>query len=498
MSYKDSPDIEPNSTSKKNYFIILGAFILVLVCLFLLWKPIKSTKIQMDFSPEQLGKVLSEEANSSRLYMPSFISQSSGARDHFPLSSTLRDYSVLVTPKTANAHVEKQLYTMVLQPQRNYQNNVRNDEDNYIDYSDIDEVNNVENEDNSADDLIDYIVEQGDTLNKILVNKYGVKYADVMLLIQSNKQLSDLKIGQKISFKIDKNDRLVSFEVNINKNKQLVYERLNDAFIEQVNDVVGDWIDVNLKGVINTNLGKDGQDSGLTRKEISEIEKILQSQIDFKKIQSKDRFSVVVSREMVGNEIKKSELKAIDFYTKGQDYYAFLANDGHYYDENANGLTLAFLERPVNGNPRISSQFNPRRLHPVTGKVAPHNGVDFAVSRGTPIYSVADGVVTVAQYSPSAGNFITIKHNAQYLTRYMHNDKLLVKAGDKVKKGQQIALSGNTGRSTGPHLHYEVHINGKPVNPLTAALPKTLGLTGKEKNTFLENVKRYKAQLTRS
>ena len=101
----------------------------------------------------------------------------------------------------------------------------------------------------------------------------------------------------------------------------------------------------------------------------------------------------------------------------------------------------------------------------------------------------------IAKYSGSAGNYIAIRHGRQYMTAYMHLDKILVKPGQQVKQGDKIGLSGNTGRSTGPHLHFELHINNKPVNPLTASLPINEGLTGKSKKAFIERVKSIQSQL---
>ena len=144
---------------------------------------------------------------------------------------------------------------------------------------------------------------------------------------------------------------------------------------------------------------------------------------------------------------------------------------------------------------RVSSQFNPRRINPVTGRLAAHKGVDFAMPVGTPVLATGDGEVIVAKYSGAAGNFIAIRHGSQYTTRYMHLRQLLVKPGQRVKRGDRIALSGNTGRSTGPHLHYELWINQQAVNPLTATLPRADGLTGKDKQEYLAKVKEIKPQL---
>ncbi|EQA14930.1 peptidase M23 family protein, partial [Glaesserella parasuis SW140] len=141
--------------------------------------------------------------------------------------------------------------------------------------------------------------------------------------------------------------------------------------------------------------------------------------------------------------------------------------------------------------------FNPRRLHPVTRRVAPHKGVDFAVRSGTPIIAPADGVVEhIAYQANGAGRYIKLRHGGQYTTVYMHLSRSLVKVGQSVKKGQRIALSGNTGRSTGAHLHYEFHINGRPVNPMTVKLPGIgSGMPDKERKAFLVKARNIETKL---
>ena len=183
------------------------------------------------------------------------------------------------------------------------------------------------------------------------------------------------------------------------------------------------------------------------------------------------------------------------YYIAGKDYYAIRAEDGKFYDRNGTGLAKGFLRFPTAKQFRISSNFNPRRTNPVTGRVAPHRGVDFAMPQGTPVLSVGDGEVVVAKRSGAAGYYVAIRHGRSYTTRYMHLRKILVKPGQKVKRGDRIALSGNTGRSTGPHLHYEVWINQQAVNPLTAKLPRTEGLTGSDRREFLAQAKEIVPQL---
>ena len=251
-----------------------------------------------------------------------------------------------------------------------------------------------------------------------------------------------------------------------------------------------------IKGEIQSSFVTDARKSGLTNNEISIITRALQWRLDFRRLQVADKFVAIVKREMHGERLTNSQLIGVRIKNGSKDYYAILADDGKYYNINGDSLSQSFFRYPLMKQARVSSHFNPRRLHPISGQVTPHNGVDFAVSRGTPVLSVGNGEVVIAKYSGSAGNYIAIRHGRQYMTTYMHLDKILVKPGQQVKQGEKIALSGNTGRSTGPHLHFELHINNKPVNPLTASLPISEGLTGKSKNVFLEKAKEVKSKLS--
>lgn len=347
---------------------------------------------------------------------------------------------------------------------------------------------------NEKGNTVQYTIVRGDTLHQILL-RYNVNRKDVYQLTSEFKQLANLRIGQQISWTTDDDHNLLNLNWTISSNNIRIYEKSGDKFVENSEIVEGVIKNVILKGEINTSFIADARSAGLTSSEIALIMRALQWRLDFKRLQIGDKFSVVLSREMHGERLSTSQLLAIRFKNGAKEYYAFLADDGKYYDIDGGSLSQSFFRYPLAKKARVSSQFNPRRLHPVTGKIAPHNGVDFAVSRGTPVLSVGNGEVVIAKYSGSAGNYIAIRHGRQYMTTYMHLDKILVKPGQQVKQGDKIGLSGNTGRSTGPHLHFELHINNKPVNPLTASLPINEGLTGKSKNAFIEKVKNIKPRL---
>ncbi len=142
---------------------------------------------------------------------------------------------------------------------------------------------------------------------------------------------------------------------------------------------------------------------------------------------------------------EQSQLLGVRLRSEGKDYYAIRAEDGKFYDRNGTGLAKGSSAIPTAKQFRISSNFNPRRTNPVTGRVAPHRGVDFAMPQGTPVLSVGDGEVVVAKRSGAAGYYVAIRHGRSYTTRYMHLRKILVKRGEGEGRVSASDFPGNTG-----------------------------------------------------
>jgi murein DD-endopeptidase len=342
----------------------------------------------------------------------------------------------------------------------------------------------------------EYTVSSGDTLSSAL-NQYGIEMGDINALVSSDKDLRNMRVGQQLSWTLDTDGQLQTFSWEIDRRETRTYQRAdNGSFKMQQELQKGEWQNNVLKGEVRGSFAASAQRAGLTSAETSNVIKAMQWQMDFRKLRAGDDFSVLMSREMLDGKSAQSQLLGVRLRTGGKDYYAFRAEDGKFYDRNASGLARGFMRFPTVKQYRVSSNFNPRRLNPVTGRIAPHKGVDFALPIGTPVLAVGDGEVVMAKNGGAAGNYVAIRHGRQYMTRYMHLSKALVKPGQKVKRGDRIALSGNTGRSTGPHLHYEVWINNQAVNPLTAKLPRMEGLTGKDRSTYMAQVKTWLPQLT--
>ncbi len=349
--------------------------------------------------------------------------------------------------------------------------------------------------DQTAPGLHEYVVSSGDTLSNVL-NQYGIDMSEIAALVESDKDLRDLQPGQQLSWTTNAEGELQSLSWQMSRREIRTYQQSGNTFKSSTQILRGQWTNKLLRGEVRDSFVVSALKAGLSNGEISQVSRALQWQLDFRKLRKGDHFTALISREMLNGKKQQSQLIGVRLHTGGKDYYAFRSRDGKFYDRRGNGLAPGFLRFPTAVQHRVSSPFNPRRLNPVTGRISPHKGVDFAMPLGTPVLSIGDGEVVVAQHSGSAGNYLTIRHGRQYTTRYMHLKKLLVKPGQKVRRGQRIALSGNTGRSTGPHLHFEIWINSQAVNPVTAKLPRLEGLTGKNRRIFLAEVARTAPQLT--
>ncbi len=346
----------------------------------------------------------------------------------------------------------------------------------------------------STNGVQDYVVSTGDTLSSIL-NQYGIDMGEISQLTSTDKDLENLKIGQQLSWTLTPDGNLQQLSWDISRRETRVYDRTDNGFKRDVEVQQGEWVNRVIKGKVSGSFVASARAAGLSSNEVNDVVKALQWQMDFRKLKAGDEFSALISREQLDGKRAQSHLLGVRLKTGGKDYFAIRADDGKFYDQNGNGLAKGFLRFPTSRQFRVSSNFNPRRLNPVTGRIAPHRGVDFAMPQGTPVLSVGDGEVIVAKHDGAAGNYVAIRHGRTYTTRYMHLKKLLVKPGDKVKRGERIALSGNTGRSTGPHLHFEVWINQQAVNPLTAKLPRTEGLAGADRRAYLAQVREIRPQL---
>jgi len=205
------------------------------------------------------------------------------------------------------------------------------------------------------------------------------------------------------------------------------------------------------------------------QKLVNEITRIFESRIDFRKLRKGDRIILAFDEEIADERFSgAATVRAVSLNHQGKDFYAFYFPDeagGSYYDEKGRSLETAFLPSPVSTG-RITSGFSKERLHPVSGKYTPHYGIDFAAPMGTPIVSIADGVVQEAKDHRTKGKFVRIKHPDGYETEYLHMSRFEkgIGRGASVPRGQIIGYVGTTGIATGPHVELRLKKNGSLID----------------------------------
>ena len=345
-----------------------------------------------------------------------------------------------------------------------------------------------------------FTIVRGDTLSK-LFSKAGVTKAEMQKVLAADLDvlaLDTVTVGNKIEFWIDKKRQLQKLVVIFNRANKVIYSRYTDGTFQAKNVISkGLWQPRVFAGYVSGSFYSSAEKQGLTPKQISRISDLLAPKINFKRdIQKGDKFKVLVEEQHVAGELTgASRIKGVYIETKKGHFSIFQYKDGNFYDDKGRSLEAGFQRLPLQHPARISSRFNPYRVHPITGRITAHNGVDFAVGVGTKVIATGDGIVRLVTNHPYAGKYIVIEHNERYTTRYLHLSRSLVRVGQKVKRGQVIALSGNTGRTTGPHLHYEFKIDGKPVNPLTVNIPVIKKLNEQDEQQFVQTIKKCKLMM---
>lgn len=345
---------------------------------------------------------------------------------------------------------------------------------------------------------VHYFVKVGDTLSNIF-SSWQLPYETAHKILEADLEmlkLDTIKPGDHLELLVDKETRrLVALTYHESLIERSVYS-LNDdgSFDYQFIEMPGEWKEKMYTGEVNGSFSLSAHKIGLSSHQIANITRTLKDKINFARdLRAGDRFSVLVSEQYADDHLTgKTEVQGISIQLRGREVAAFLADDGRFYDREGNSLEQAFDRYPVDRQyRRITSAFNPKRKHPVTGRITPHNGTDFATPVGAPIYSTGDGKVIAVRNHPYAGKYLVIEHNSVYKTRYLHLHRFLVKKGQQVKRGQKIALAGATGRITGPHLHFEVLVRDRAVDPMKANLPMASSISKEEKSAFYARISEF-------
>ncbi len=282
----------------------------------------------------------------------------------------------------------------------------------------------------------------------------------------------------------------------INNTSSVEIRKLNDSFLVKENIIKLNKKEVVVKSKIKNNLYSSAVNAGVEPNIIVEFARVFGFEVDFQRdIREGDWFEILYEKfEDDNNKIRDTgKIIYASMYVNREEInlYNFEYNKfEEYYDIRGKSITKSLMKTPINGA-RLSSSFGMRK-HPILGYNKMHRGTDFAAPSGTPIMASGSGTVTRARWCGGGGNCVKIKHNSTYETVYAHMKAFAkgVKEGRKVKQGQIIGYVGSTGLSTGPHLHYEVHVNGKKVNSQKLKLPSGKILKGEERKQFeLERIK---------
>ncbi|MDC0046751.1 peptidoglycan DD-metalloendopeptidase family protein [Candidatus Pelagibacter sp.] len=350
-------------------------------------------------------------------------------------------------------------------------------------------------------------VKSGETFDKILED-YSIEKKEITKIKNSLEKIiniNKLNTKQIIKINLDKtNNKIIEFTFKISNTQKVFLSRniINDYFNEEILSIKLDKQVIYSENIILQSLYKSATDQNIPANIIIEFARIYGFQVDFQRdIRKKDKFQIMY--EIFLNEknqtVETGQILFANLKLSGQDnslyYFDEKGNEGH-FDKNGKSVKKALMKTPINGA-RLSSPFGMRK-HPIDGFNKMHKGTDFAAPMGTPIMASGDGVVKKAGWCGGGGNCVKIKHNSTYQTVYAHMSKFArgIKSGVRVKQGQTIGYVGSTGKSTGPHLHYEVIVNGKKVNSQKLKLPSGKILKGKERKLF--ETKKIKLDVLRS
>lgn len=323
-------------------------------------------------------------------------------------------------------------------------------------------------------------IEEGQTFFDIF-RHYGIDMADLAHLQEASADVYSLRKvypGNQYKIRVDPADHVRSLVYGINDDTTLRITKTDAGFLAEKISAQYEREIHHVGGAIRDNLINAigvGKDNILLALNLSDI---FAWDIDFSTdLRKGDEFRIIVEGLYKDGQFRKyGNILSATFKNNGKDYAAYRFEhdaEADYYDPDGISLRKAFLKAPLNFR-RISSSFTSRRLHPILKIYRPHNGIDYSAPKGTPVSAVGDGTVTFSGYKGQYGKLVIVRHPNGYRTYYGHLSRIKKNArrGSKVKQGDIIGSVGSTGLATGPHLHFEMRRNNKPVNPRTIKMPR--------------------------
>ena len=347
------------------------------------------------------------------------------------------------------------------------------------------------------------LIKRNDSLFAIL-NQLGVPKEDIINLINSKKSslLSKIEVGDKIRIFVDSDGFLQKLFYVDDFEKGVLAERKNNEFTisKYINEI--EKVRVFKHVVIEDSMYMSGLREEIPDSVLMDLAYINGWDIDFTHdIQPGDNYSLIYEEIIVnGEKVVDGDILISEFNNKEKKYVAVRFNidrdNAEYFNPDGENVKKAFLRSPVEIS-YISSKYNLKRRHPVLHTIRAHRGVDYAANTGSPVRATGDGTVSFAQYNGGCGNEVKIKHSEDYETRYCHLDRFnpRTKVGRKVKQGQTIGYVGSTGLATGPHLHYEFHVNGKHTDPLKVRFPNASPIESSQLTAYKTKFKSLQKEL---
>ncbi len=348
---------------------------------------------------------------------------------------------------------------------------------------------------------VKYIIQNNDSIEKILkdlsINKEDIKNISNSL---KQKKLTNIYAGRQLSLVMKKlndgSNSVINIVYPVNNTLSIEIRKSQNNFIVKENVLKLYKKEVVVKNEIKNNLYSSAVNAGLEPNVIVEFARIFGFEVDFQRdIRKGDWFEILYERFEDDNEKVRDTGKIVyaSMFVNGEEINLYNFNDGTdigFYDLKGKSIVKSLMKTPINGA-RLSSSFGMRK-HPILGYNKMHRGTDFAAPSGTPIMASGAGKITRARWCGGGGNCVKIKHNSTYQTVYAHMKSFAkgIKEGRRVRQGQIIGYVGSTGLSTGPHLHYEVIVNGKKVNSQKLKLPSGKVLKGEQRKLFeVERIK---------
>ena len=341
------------------------------------------------------------------------------------------------------------------------------------------------------------IVKKGQTFSKILdnFNFENKKKFEIINSINKIFDLRDLNINQKIIFLVNDKKIIKKIIIELNYKTNLIVDL--GSKINVMKKELVTFSDIESKEYLITNsLYADGINNNIPNQILIKLIQLFSFDLDFQRDIRKDT-QVSVSYEKILTENKSKyffgdiQYARVTIKNNTLEYFKFLTDDGFvdYFNREGKNVKKSILKTPLDGA-RLSSSFGMRK-HPISGFNKMHKGIDFAAPKGTPVYAGGNGVIEKAGVNGGYGKYIRIRHNNEYKTAYAHLSgfKKGINKGVRVNQGEIIGYVGSTGKSTGPHLHYEIIYQNKQINPLTLKLPSGKILKGKELERFNKNYK---------